>query len=456
MNARELCETALQALRDNGAEGDVYIEQSRSLRLGVRSGVLESLSRSDVHGMAVRAMKDGRLGFVHTARLDTDSIAEAARQACVLSEFGSKRDDLILAAPSGPGDGGDEGEQLHLHDSSLEMMTLEAKRNWILEAEAAGMSHDGRIVRSGGASWREDLRGRWIANTNGLLRHYRRSGVGVSVDVVAEAEGSLQSGGRGFDVVRAGDLPDPSDLGREAADRAVQLLGGTPVATGRYPVVFSPDAGGALMAYTAIALNGEHLSRGRSWLAERLEGPEEVRLGSDLITIRDSGRMKHRTGSAPFDGEGVDTRDQFLVNKGIVAGRLCDLASAKRLGIPPTGNASRGSYESAPEIRAHNLHLEPGSSSLDEVLESVEKGLWIWGLSGWWTGMNPSNPQFSSAAFGLWIENGRPVRPVARVTIAGTLEEMLGGVDAVADDLVWTRDTNVPTFRVKELMVSGV
>jgi predicted Zn-dependent protease len=85
----------------------------------------------------------------------------------------------------------------------------------------------------------------------------------------------------------------------------------------------------------------------------------------------------------------------------------------------------------------------------------VDRGLWVWGLSGWWIGLDPTNTQFSSAAFGLWIENGKAVRPVARVTIAGELSETFGAIDAVADDIEWTDDAVTPTYRVAGMMVSG-
>ena len=91
----------------------------------------------------------------------------------------------------------------------------------------------------------------------------------------------------------------------------------------------------------------------------------------------------------------------------------------------------------------------------EEIISGVEDGFMVWGLSGWWIGLGPSNPNFSSAAFGVWIENGEPTRPVARVTIAGGLEEILKGVSVAADDLVWNYPTKTPTFLIEELAVSG-
>ena len=86
---------------------------------------------------------------------------------------------------------------------------------------------------------------------------------------------------------------------------------------------------------------------------------------------------------------GVDTRDNILLNQGRVAGVLCDLASAKRLDKTSTGNATRDGYEALPQIGAHNLYLAPGTASVDQVVGGVGRGLWVWGFTGWWIGLDP-------------------------------------------------------------------
>jgi PmbA protein len=227
------------------------------------------------------------------------------------------------------------------------------------------------------------------------------------------------------------------------------------VATGRVPVVFSPDAGWAILIYLTNALNGNSLAQRRSWLSPLLEGGAQPVIGSPLVTVRDDGRLPQAPGRVPYDGEGVDTRANTLLDQGRVTGVMCDLASAKRLGKASTGNANRNGYEALPQIGAHNLYLAPGASTVEQVLGSVERGLWVWGLTGWWIGLDPGNDQFSSAAFGLWIENGKPARAVSRVTIAGKLPEILRAVDMVANDLTWDHTTRTPTFRVREMALSG-
>ena len=191
--------------------------------------------------------------------------------------------------------------------------------------------------------------------------------------------------------------------------------------------------------------------RGRSWLA----GKPGFKIGSPLVTIRDGGQVPRAPGSIPFDGEGVDTTDVALVSRGAVTGQTVDLATSARTGIAPTGNAMRGGYEGLPNIASRNLYLEPGASSPAEILSGVKEGLWVWSLTGWWIGLDPSNPEFSSAAAGVWIEWGKPVKPVARVTIAARLSDLFGNVDAVGNDLVFDDGAKTPSYRVSEMSISG-
>ena len=448
MEEKALLGSALDALRAGGAEGDAYLEHRRSLRILVREGQVEEIARAEVIGLGLRAMRGGKLGFVHTTALDADGVKKAAQKAITLAGAASPREDLILCDAKGSGDGRDEGEPLGLYDSSIEKRTIIEKQEWARTAESIARGYDPKIKRTEGATYTEDLAGSWIANTRGLFRHCKRSLIDVSVQVIAEDQGEMQPGDVGIEALSWDALPDPGVLGRRSGERAIRLLGGRPVATGKYPVVFSPDAGWALLVYLSVALNGENLSRGRSWLA----GRADPKIASPIATIRDDGRKAGGPASTPFDGEGVDTQETLLVDQGKIAGSLRDLAAGKRMDLPSSGNSRRGGYEALPEIGTGNLYLEPGQAKTEEILAKVENGFWIWGLSGWWIGLDPSNPQFSSAAFGLWIEKGKPAQSVARVTVSGSIEEILGGIEEIGSDLIWDHPTKTPTFRVGSMV----
>jgi PmbA protein len=451
VQAKALLDAALAALAKAGAEGDAYLEHRRTLKLRVREQKLEEISQAEALGVGIRAIKDGRLGFVHSSASSPEAVSRAVASATELARAATPRDDLILAEPGPIRDGRDESEALELFDPAIERQPLAAKETRARAAEAAALAFDPRIKRSNGAGYEEILRSVWIANSRGLFRHARRSDLAVDVEPVAEAEGEMQTGEVDHLASHWQDLPAPEALGRRGGERAVELLGGQPVPTGRYPVLFSPDAGFAILLYLAAALNGDHLSRGRSWLKDRITSP----LGNERVTVHNDGRRTRGLQALPFDGEGVDTRRTTLLERGKIGQPLTDLAAGKRMGKPSTGNGIRAGYEGLPGILTQDLWLEPGKEKPEAIVASVDRGLLIRDLSGWWIGLNPSNPNFSSAATGLWIVKGKPVRPVSRVTVAGTIEEIFGGIAALGDDLVWDHPTKTPTFLVSQLSVSG-
>ena len=177
------------------------------------------------------------------------------------------------------------------------------------------------------------------------------------------------------------------------------------------------------------------------------------KFASDLITLIDDGRRPKGLGSKPFDGEGVPTQKRVLVEKGILKGFLYNTIVAKRAGVESTGNASRRGYKSLPGIGFHNLFMDAGESSRDEIIKATKIGLLLKGVTGY--GINPVNGNFSGGATGFWILDGQIAFPVKGLTIAGSADEILNGIDMVGDDLDMNRSFTAPTFRVREMQIGG-
>jgi PmbA protein len=151
----------------------------------------------------------------------------------------------------------------------------------------------------------------------------------------------------------------------------------------------------------------------------------------------------------------VSTSDLVLVDKGTLRNFVYDYSSALRAGKKPTGNAVRGSYRDLPQVGFSNYYMEKGGLKPEDIIKDTTNGLYVTKLAGWWLGISPASPDYSSAASGLWIKNGEFSHPVSGVTIASTILDMLAGIDAVADDLIFNDGTCCPTFRVKEMALSG-
>jgi PmbA protein len=244
------------------------------------------------------------------------------------------------------------------------------------------------------------------------------------------------------------DLEAPEQVGRTAAERTLRKLGAKQVPTCQAPVVFDPDTAAELMGTLFSALSGYAVFRNATFLKDRLG--EQV--ASPLLTLVDEGRMHRGLGARPFDGEGLPTRRNVPLNKGVLQFYLCDSYAARKIGAKPVGSARRG-IGGGPGVGSGNLFFEPGETPPEEIIGGVEKGLFVTDLIGF--GVNVVTGDYSQGAVGHWIEKGRLTHPVNEITIAGNLNEMLKDVDAVGNDLVFRGSSASPTLRVRKMTISG-
>lgn len=243
-------------------------------------------------------------------------------------------------------------------------------------------------------------------------------------------------------------LASAESVGQEATRRTVRRLGSRKVATKRVPVVFDQETAGGLLANLCSAVSGYGLYKRASFLLDQLG--ESV--ASDRMTVYDDGRLVGGLGSRPFDGEGLATRKNTIVERGILKSYLLDTYSGRKLGLPSTGNASRGVGES-PSVGPTNFYLVPGEKSQQEIIGSIKEGLFVTELIGF--GINMVTGDYSRGASGFWIENGELAYPVEEITIAGNLKQMLKDVELIGNDLVFRGRIASPTVKLAEMMVAG-
>jgi PmbA protein len=441
-----LSEWLLERLSDAGAqEAEVFTVEGTTLELQVREGKLERISQAQTGGMGIRTIVGRKLSFVYTSDFSRGSLDGVVEKAVALARQATP--DEFNQLP------GDKPKRvvMDIFDPELRSMPTKRKTEFLKEMEAAALAYDKAVKRVDGASYFEYWGRVEVANTHGVSYAYDASTCGVNVEAVAEKDGGMETGYAGWNTRHFHKIPAPAVLGREAAGKAVALLGAGPVASQRVPVVFSRDAGFALLASLTQALQGDNVNKKVSYLGERLG----EKIGSDLVTIHSNGRLPEGPGSIPVDAEGVATTDLVLFDKGVLKNFAYDYSSALKAGKKSTGSAVRGDYRNVPAIGMSNYYLERGTRSPTDIIKSTQNGLYVMKLSGWWMGISPASSEFSSAASGRWIRNGELAEPVSRVTIASTLPDMLAGMDAVADDLEFRNPTGVPTFRVREMALSG-
>lgn len=421
---------------------EVYIQNSRNLSVRVRQGDVETIQEAAAGGIGFRVLVDGSMGFSHCNDFSDKALTDTLERAIAFAKLTTPEEHNVL-----PGDQ-DHLEVDGLYDPDIVKAPMEKKIDMALELEALAMK-DERITNSSGASFGEWESEVIIANSNGLLKSSRASACSVGVGIVAEKGDQRHTGWESCSRRFFADLEPLEKIAAEAAKKAYEMLDPRMVRTQRASVIFDPAVARSLVGGIIAAINGERVLQGASFLKDSMD----ERFASELLTIIDDGLRPRGMGSKPFDGEGVPAATRALVEKGVLRGFLYNTIAAKRAGTKSTGNASRGGFTSLPGIGTHNLYLQAGSNTKEEILANTRRGLLLKGVTGY--GINPVNGNYSGGASGFWIENGRIVHPVQGLTIAGSADDILNNIDMMADDLDMNRPFTAPTFRVREMQIGG-
>jgi PmbA protein len=243
------------------------------------------------------------------------------------------------------------------------------------------------------------------------------------------------------------DLEAPQDIGARAAKRAVGRLKPVKVAAGVMPVLFDPRVATTLLGHFVGAISGSAIARQSSFLLDALG----TQLFAKGITIHDDPFRRRGLRSRAFDSEGLPVQASELVSDGILNGWLAESASARQLGIRPTGHAVRG-VSGSPGAGPANLYLAPGSIARDEMVRGLKRAVLVTELIG--QGVNGVTGDYSRGAAGFLIENGEIAAPVAEITIASNLKQMFATL-VPASDLRFRRGVDSPTLMVPEMTVAS-
>ncbi len=433
-----------KAMKSGATAAEAYLRSGRRLYVENRDQKVEIMNQATSKGMALRIILEDKMAFVCSTDFSDSALETMINRGIALAKEATADEFNLFPQPSVF-----EPRQLGIYDPEMFEMSMEERIFLIQEMERVALALDPLVVKIDN-SWITNVENdTTIANSHGLLHSYQDTWCDFGIGVVAEGNQDQRSGW-GYAYARSfQDLPTLEELAETAVKRAVPLLGAKPVSTQTAQVVFDRLAGRVLLGGIAGAIDGDQIYKKSSFLVDLLE----EKIGSHLVTIVDDGLLTKGLDSAPVDDEGVPTQRKVIVGQGILKGYLYDTSTARKAGAKATGNAWRGSYERRPGIRTCNFYLQKGQMSPKMIIKQVPNGFYVMYTLGQAT--NIVTGDFSVGAVGLWIENGELTRPVAKVTIASNILDMLKNLDAVGDDLIFDRRTVCPTFRVAEMTVSG-
>jgi PmbA protein len=442
----------LQAIADRvvaqakkGEQIEAYVGRGGETAIRVYEGTVEHFVSAQSEGVGIRVIKDGRTGFAYAGTLDTIAVAEVLAEARDNVQFGTSDEYAGLAEPDGVAP-----VPQKFWDDELEHYLTTGKISITKELEQLTLGIDSRI-RVEESNYDDGWSEAAVATTTGIRESGRGNSCYVSVATLAD-EGDETQTGYGFSV---GDSPKDFNLpkaAREAADRATRLLGAIKPPSKRVTVVLDPYVTAQFLGVISSTLNGESVSKGRSFFADRLGD----QVADARITLVDDPTNPLAYTATDIDGEGLAARRNVLIENGVLKKFVHSSYSARRLNTVSTGNAVRGGFAGSPGVGCIAMQLTPGTKSQNELIAEVEDGVWVQMVQGLHSGVNPISGDFSTGASGLLISNGQVGAPVREFTIASTLQRMLLDVVALGNDVDWlpSRAAGL-TMVIRDVTMSG-
>ncbi len=438
-SAIELAAEALKLASAAGADSaEASVSIARRFHAEARDNAISKLEASTGKGLFMRVFRGGRKATLTTSDFSPEGMKEAIRRAAAqadqvaVDEFAGLPD--VVAT---------EDVDLSLFDSRIADRDGADKVDDAIKLERLIREADARVVNSSGSNYTDAIAVTAIANTSGFSAVYKWTRAGRSTGPVALDGGIKRIAHYGTAGRYLGDLEAPAAVATMAVRRAVDLFGARKPPTMRVPVIFERDVAAMFLDDVFSAVSAANVAVDNSWLTERTGS----RVGSELVTIVDDGRLVGKLGSSPFDGEGVPTQRNAVFDRGTLQTFLYDTYYARKLGAASTGNSTGGG------IGPNNFYLEPGAMSLAELIAATPLGVLFLDTIGFAT--EHASGTYSRGARGFFIENGELAYPIDEFTVAGQYVDMLANIDAIANDLQFDAAVVSPSFRVSELMVSG-
>ncbi|HWM86564.1 MAG TPA: TldD/PmbA family protein [Kofleriaceae bacterium] len=444
---REQAQRVVQlAIKAGADEAEVQVSDGSELTAKVRLGQPELVQEAGSRGLGLRVFRERRQSVTYTSDLRPHALERFATDAVALARLSEP--DELHRLPDADQLARDLPD-LDLYDASSEGLDAAEALARALRGEKAALDADKRVTNSEGATYSRVLGAMAFASSGGFAGGYMGSYSSLTVEPVCDDEGGKKRNGYWWTAARfASALEEPEAVGAEAARRTVAQLGSRKVDTCEVPIVFDTEAGRAIVGMVFSVANGSSFYRKSSYLIGREGEP----VASPLVTIEDDPRIPRAPGSRPFDGDGLATRKNVVVEKGTLRTVLCDVYSARKLGRESTASAGRGTG-SSPGPTTSNFIMRPGEVTRDQLIAGTERGLYVTSMMGF--GFNPVTGDFSRGASGFWIENGELTFPVSEITISANFDDLLKRIDMVADDLVLRSSTSCPTFRVSSMTIAG-
>jgi TldD protein len=443
------------ALANGGQYADVYLEQAGRTTVSLADGKVESVECGIHRGGGVRLLSDWKTGYAYCDSWEEEDLRGVAGVASRMARGGAEPQIKDLSEQHGRG--------IVAYEISPDDIETARKVELAVHADAVARAYD-PAIKQVRVDYTDEIKRIVVANSEGVMVSHEVPLIWITVSTLAQRDSKQHPGyvrrsaKRGFEYAS---LAFAEEAARESARQAVTMLEAGVAPGGDIPVVIG--SGGGVVFHEAVGhgLEADGVEKQTSFYT----GLVGTKVGSGLVTIIDDGSMPNMRGSFDYDDEGTPSRENVLIEKGVLKGYMYDLLTAWKLKARPTGNGRRESYKYYPLVRMTNTYLRPGNSKPEEIIEATPKGIFTRHLGGGEVDTTTGDFTFGIREAYL-IENGKITVPVRGATLVGNGPEILKRIDMVGDDLdfwpgtcgkgQWVPVTSgAPTLRIASITVGG-
>ena len=432
---RDAVSFAIETAQKAGATAEVGVTKVSGLSVSTRLQEIENVEFTNDGALGISVYLGQQKGNASTSDLSEEAIKNTVEAALAIAKYTSPDDCTGLA----------DKELMAFEAPDLELyhgasVDVEQATKLALEAEKSALEYDAKIVNSNGASFNSHTGVRVYGNTHGMLQSYLSSRYSLSCSVIGGELDQLENDyeytvSREFDALSSADW-----VGQNCAKKVIARLNPQKLTTREVPVIFLNDVATGLISHLTGAISGGSLYRKSSFLLDHL-GKQVL---PDWFQISERPHLLRRLASTPFDSEGVRTQDLEIIQDGVLQTYLLTSYSGRKMGMQSTGHAGG----------IHNWLVKPNlTGGLTALLRQMGTGLLVTDVMG--QGVNIVTGDYSRGAAGFWVENGEIQYPVAEITIAGQLQDMLKNIVAVADDVEHRSNIQTGSILLDKMKISG-
>lgn len=433
--------------KDEGfSEYEIYYSERKSFSVNIYKEQIEKYQNSETSGFGFRGIYNGKMGYYYSETVDESIIPEVISTAKINAKLLENDEKEFIY------EGSSKYPDLDLYNTNLNKLTANDKIDLALKMEKAAYTYDKRITAVNTSLINTGDSSVYIANSKGMELSDKQNYAVAYIGIMAQENNSIKESGEiwiGNDISSF----NPIELANTAGKKVINSLCGTSVKSNTYKTIIKNEVVADMLQVFSSAFLADNVQKGFSLLSGKLG----EKVYSSKITICDYPLLDNGYATTPFDSEGVASYNKNVVENGILKTYLYNLKTANKDGVQSTGNGFKSSFRGTVGVRTTNFFIQNGITEFEDLLSDINNGLLITDVAGLHSGANSISGDFSLAAEGFLIENGKITAPVEQITIAGNFYNLLSDVKDIGNDLKFNSSAiGSPSLAFDSIQVAGL